>query len=534
MTLFFARAILVCSLFVPTLASSHAQTIRLAMTLADLPTPNGAPDQGTEGNRFMGYTLYDALVLWDLSRADRAATIRPGLAESWSVDPKDPTKWVFKLRQGVHFHDGSLFNADAVIFNFDKLLDRKSPQYDPAQAGQTLGRIPGIVSWRKLDDYAVEIGTKEPDALLLYRLVWVFMSSPARWQQAGSWAENAKNPSGTGPWMMERYIPRQSALLKRNPTYWDSSRIPASDHLQLLPVPDASTRTAALLSGQVDWIESPAPDTIAALKAAGMQILTGTMPHLWPYDLSRVPGSPLNDLRVRKALNLAIDRDGLVQLLDGLAVPAHGVVENGNPWFGHPTFDIHYDPAEAQRLLAEAGYGPAHKLKLKFMISTSGSGQMYPLPMNEFIQQNFADIGVELSFETLEWQALRTRRDSGGAAGVANKGIDAINNSWNSMDPLGAFLNHVDSHGIPPAGLNWGGINDPEFDSLIQQAENEFDPARQDDILGKINERMVDQAVWIFVVHDVNPRAISPHVKGLVEAQSWFVDFSPVHVEMPK
>jgi ABC-type transport system substrate-binding protein len=181
--------------------------------------------------------------------------------------------------------------------------------------------------------------------------------------------------------------------------------------------------------------------------------------------------------------------------------------------------------------LAEAGYGPEHKLHLKFMISTSGSGQMYPLPMNEFVQQNLGDVGVDLQFEVMEWQALRTRRDAGGAAGPANKGIDAINNSWNSMEPVSAFLRHVDSRLTPPAGLNWGFINDPELDRLCDEARHTFDLKAQDAVLAKINERMVDQAVWIFVVHDVNPRAVSAHTHGVVEAQSWFVDFSPVSVD---
>jgi ABC-type transport system substrate-binding protein len=330
---------------------------------------------------------------------------------------------------------------------------------------------------------------------------------------------------------METYQPRQHAVLRRNPDYWDAARIPKTGHLELRPVPDPATRTAALLSGEVDWIESPAPDTLGQLRARGMQVVTGPMPHLWPYTLNRTPGSPLNDIRVREALNLAIDRDGLVALLGGLAIPATGVVEPGSPWRGDPQFHIRYDPAEAKRLLAEAGYGPEHPLRLRFMIATSGSGQMVPLPMNEYVQQNFQDVGVELSFEVLEWQTLRNRRDAGGAMGPSNKGIDAINNSWNSMDPLGAFLRHVDSRLPPPAGLNWGYLNDPQIDALIDQVKQEFDPAKQDALLARIHERMVDQAVWIFVVHDVNPRVISPKVHGLVEAQSWFVDFSPVYLK---
>jgi ABC-type transport system substrate-binding protein len=392
-------------------------------------------------------------------------------------------------------------------------------------------RMPAIKAYRVLDARHFEITTDGPDSTLPYQLTALLISSPARWQQAGSWTEFGNKPSGTGPWVMQQYEPRGRALLARNEAYWDKARIPRCEQLVLLPVPDPGTRTAALLSGQVDWVEGPAPETIAQLRSAHMQVLTGVMPHSWPFTLSRIPGSPLNDIRVRKALNLAIDRKGMVELLSGMAVPATGVVEPGHPWYGHPTFLIHYDPAEAKRLLAEAGYGPEHPLHLKFMISTSGSGQMYPLPMNEFIQQSFAEVGVTLEFEILEWQALRTRRDAGGAAGPSNKGIDALNNSWNSMDPSSAFLRQVDSKAVPPAGTNWGGINDPELDLLCAAAREEFDPVKQDAILAQINTRMVDQADWIFVVHDVNPRAVSPRVHGLVEAQSWYVDFSPVTVE---
>ena len=96
-----------------------------------------------------------------------------------------------------------------------------------------------------------------------------------------------------------------------------------------------------------------------------------------------LPGAPTADIRVRKAMNLAIDRDAIVKVLSGLAVPAVGCVPTDHPWFGTPSFKIKYDPAEARKLLAEAGYGPGKKLKTKIAISTAGSGQMYPLIMNE-------------------------------------------------------------------------------------------------------------------------------------------------------
>lgn len=507
--------------------------LRVGMTLADIPTTGGAPDQGSEGLRFAGYPVYDALINWDLSKADVPSVMTPGLATSWEVDASDQTVWRFKLREGVTFHDGSPWNADAAIWNFDKIFNKDAPQYDARQAGQVTWRLPGVKTWRKIDAMTIEVGTHGPDSMIPYQMTGLLFSSPARWEELGrNWNAFMQKPSGTGPWIIERAVPREVMQLGRNTAFWDKARVPKAEKLTLLPLPDASARTAALLAGRVDWIESPSPDALPRLKAAGFKIVTGPMPHLWPYTLSRAPGSPMNDIKVRKALNLAVDRDGIVKLLGGLALPSKGVVTSGHAWFGKPTFDLKYDPAEARKLLKEAGYGPEKPLKIKFMISTSGSGQMYPLPMNEYIQQTLKDVGVDLEFEVLEWQALRARRDlPGGAIAPANAGIHALNNSWGQVDPMGAFIRHVDSAAIPPKGLNWGGISEPGFDKLVAEAKNEFDLSKQDAILARINERMMDEAVWIFVVHDVAPRAISPKVQGMVQAQSWFVDFSPVSIQ---
>src|SRR5262247_4406799 len=95
-------------------------TLRIAMTASDVPTTTGAPDNGYEGVRFLGFPVFEGLVLWDLRSADKLADIRPGLAERWEQDANDKAKWVFHLRKGVKFHDGSEFNADAAIWNLDR------------------------------------------------------------------------------------------------------------------------------------------------------------------------------------------------------------------------------------------------------------------------------------------------------------------------------------------------------------------------------------------------------------------------------
>jgi len=144
-----------------------AETVlRIGMTAADIPRTLGQPDQGFEGNRFTGLTMYDALTMWDLSSADKPSVMIPGLATEWKVDDADKKKWSFKLRPGVTFHDGSPFNADAVVWNVEKVLKQDAPQFDPSQVGVTASRMPTLASARKIDDLTVELTTKEPDSFL--------------------------------------------------------------------------------------------------------------------------------------------------------------------------------------------------------------------------------------------------------------------------------------------------------------------------------------------------------------------------------
>jgi len=514
---------------IPANAQSE-KVLRIAMTAADIPLTTGGPDNGFEGFRFLGYTIYDPLIGWDLSRADAPSRLTPGLAESWAPDISDKTKWLVKLRPDVKFHDGSHFTADAVAWNLAKLLDDKAPQYDPKQAAQIRSRISSIASWRKIDDLSIELVTKAPDAFFPYQLTFLLISSPAQFEKVGSdWQKFALAASGTGPFKLDHLALRERAELVPNQAYWNPARRPKFDRLILFPVPEATTRSSALLSGQVDWIEAPAPDQIEAMKKAGNRILTNIYPHYVSYMLSFQPDSPFADVRIRKAINLAIDRDGMKQLLNGLMVPAQGSVPPESPWFGHPSFKLRYDPKEAKRLLAEAGYNPSQPLALKIGISTSGSGQMQPLPMNEFIQQNLADIGVKLEFEVMEWGALLGRWRAG-AQGPANKGLSALYMSSGTFDPFNAFIRFFDSRYAAPNGFNWGGFSNSDYDALIAKMTNTFDQAEQDKLLSELHTRVVDDSLVVWICHDVNPRAITAKVKQVVQPQSWYIDLATVEL----
>ncbi|TPG49208.1 ABC transporter substrate-binding protein [Roseomonas nepalensis] len=504
-------------------------TLRIGMTAAAVPLPNGQTDQGGEGQRFMAYTVFDSLVFWDLSRSDAPSRLVPNLATEWTIDPADSRRWLFTLREGVRFHDGSAFDAHAAQWNFEKLLDSAAPHFDPRQAAQGRSRIPSVAKATALDARTLEIRTTEVDALLPYGLAWIVMSSPAQWEKVGrSWDAFLAAPSGTGPFRMVEYSQRERGVMVANPDYWNPARKPRLERLVLLPLPEANTRAAALRSGQVDWIEAPAPDVTASLRGAGFRIVTNEYPHNWVWHLDlTAPGSIWRDVRVRRAANLAVDRDGIAGMMDGQMLPGVGLLTPSSPWFGNPSFRIRHDPAEARKLLAEAGFGPRNPARTKVMIPGSGSGMMQPLPMNEAIQENLREVGIAVEFEVMEWNALLNAWRAG-SRDPLSRGVHALNYSYFSQDPFTALIRHVDSALVAPRGTNWGHTRDAELDAVCKGLRETFDPAAQDALMARGHQRIVDEAMFLFVAHDLNARAMSPKVRGFVQARNWFQDLGTV------
>jgi ABC-type transport system substrate-binding protein len=526
------KTLLAATILATTLASTAQaadDTLRIAMTASDVPTTTGAPNNGFEGVRFLGYPVFEGLVLWDLSPTGKPATLRPGLASSYEQSPTDKKAWIFHIRPGVKFHDGTPMNADAAIWNLDRYFNDKSPQFEPAGAGLLRARVPVLDTYRKIDDMTVEITTKAPASYFPYQLVYVLFTSPASFEKAGhDWSKVATLPAaGTGPFKIEQVNGRTSVTFARNDDYWDSTHKAQVSHVLLLPIPEANTRLAALRSGQVDWIEVPPPDGIDSLKQAGFVVTTGSYPHVWPWFYGLGEGSPFRDVRVRQALNYCIDRDGLVSLLSGTAEPAVGWLKPSDPNFGHPKNLYKFDPAKGKSLLAEAGYGPSKPLHFKVMISNSGSGQMVPLPMNEFLQQNLAAAcGVNVDFDVVEWQVLLT------AARLAPdspslKGSIALNVSSPSSD-VGVMARYFLASSFSPQGFNWEHWKDDDFEKDMLELSEATDPKVISTAFQHAHERLVDNPPWLYIVHDLNPRAMSKRVKGFVPVQSWFVDLTRI------
>jgi peptide/nickel transport system substrate-binding protein len=274
-----------------------------------------------------------------------------------------------------------------------------------------------------------------------------------------------------------------------------------------------------LRSGAVNWIEAPNPDDIAALQSSGFQITANSYDHDWPWILDMSTG-PLADVRVRQALNYAIDRDAMAKtLLHGTADPAAQLVPRSHQAYSadNDTYDL--DLAKARSLLKAAGYADGFPLVVQY--PTSGSGNMQPTPMNEELQGDLAKVGVKVQLKPVEWAALLGQFLSG----KFPEGVNAVNVSlpmyqesiWNNLFQSGAFLNE-------------GGYSNPDVDALLKKAASTVDRDARYALLTQASALITKDAPWLFVVNDRNPRAMSNQVHDFVQPRSWFVDLTQVYV----
>ncbi|MGG4047923.1 ABC transporter substrate-binding protein [Paenibacillus favisporus] len=501
--------------------SAAKGTLVIAMSAANIPVPDTMPTEGYEGMRFVGYQLYDALVKWDLTQGDKPAELTGGLAESWEHSNSDPTEWTFHLRQGVTFHDGTPFNADSVIFALDRLLKPDSPYYDAKIAGSTGSSLRFIAKYAKADENTVRIYTNGPYSFLLYDLASILIPSPEAVKKYGG--DYANHPTGTGPFKFVSMKQGQELVMDKNDKYWGT--VPKLDRVVLRPISDPSARLAAIQSGEVNWAEIPPTESIEQLKSMGFQVLTNTYPHIWPYVLNTADG-PWKDKKVRQAANYAIDREGMsADLLGGASIPATQLMYKGHAWYSSDAEPYAYDPDKAKKLLAEAGY--PNGFSTTFLVPTSGSGNMWPVQMNEYVQKDLKAVGIDVKIESIEWQSLLTQYLQGFPK---DKEVGAINISLPTIAP-NSFPNFFSSAALFPKGLNIGGYSNPELDRILNEAQTSFDAGKRDVLLKQASAIIAEDAPWIFVVHDLNLRVLAPDIHGFVQPQSWFADLTGISIE---
>jgi len=509
-----------------TAPSQESETPKSGGTLHyGLTLPVSGIDPHVNANSELGIALssvYDTLVV-----QDKDGTFHPSLAQSWTISP-DGREYTFKLRRDVAFHDGTPFNAAAVVRNLKRVSD-------PATRSQKAVFLLGPFDRAEaVDDSTVKIVLREPYAPLLDGLsqVYLGMASPAALDKWGD--QYQLHQVGTGPFRFAEYQDRQSLTLERNENYrWAPSirthQGPAYlDRIEFRFYPDTATRLPALLSGQTDVMgELPLTDAEKIAQAPDGQI-GGANYRLYPIA---VPGqsvqfflntslAPLDDLRVRQALLHATDRTALVNAVFGSSSPvATGPLSAVTRGADSALANLYpYDPEKARKLLSDAGWRDTNSdgilerdgkpLALKGILMSWGE-----LPaVGTILQAQWRQAGIDLQLEPMTYPAAL----EAGRAGthhlmpfvLSGTDPDLLSNFFHSRN-LGAF--------------NFAKVNDPELDAWLDAASREGDWTKRADLYAKVQQRVMDRA-WILPVRDqVNLNAAFGRVQGLsYDVQGWF------------
>ncbi|HEY7033328.1 MAG TPA: ABC transporter substrate-binding protein [Thermomicrobiales bacterium] len=434
----------------------------------------------------------------------------------------DGLTYTFKLRQGVTFHDGTPFNADAVKMTYQRLYDKSFAHYDKTNTSGFF--LAGLTAVDAVDDATVKFTLGAPNAAFmeLSNIYAGRLLSPKAIQEQPpeQWAET---DNGTGPFTLKSWDKGVKVELARNDTYWGTK--PGLQTLIFRPIPEPTARVSALLNGEVDMIVVVPPDAIEQIKGdSGLAYEQGPSLHYWFIQLN-TKAKPFDDVRVRQAVNYAVDKEGLANdILQGSAVPATQPMPAANWSYNPDVKGYPYDPDKAKSLLADAGLSDGFKTKM--IIPQSGSGMMIPVQMNEYIQGNLADVGIQVDIQSYEWVSY---------LGIWAKGLtDEVtmgNQSIMASDPYVA--NFLLAGGFTPAdgGWNIGYYENPDVDKLLADALATADKEQRKQLYYQAWAKITDDAPWIFVVNDLQPMAFKTKVKGYVTNPAYVIDFTTITVE---
>ena len=469
--------------------------------------------------------MFEPLVTEDLTKPSSEAPVPelvPGLAESWEIS-EDGKTYTFNIRQGVKFHDGTDLDAAAVEYNIRRMWDESSPQYSAKAAGQTVFVWQFLEDVKTLDDYTVQFTLSQPFSPLLRLLAQggggsTAIMSPASIEKYGE--DVADHPVGTGPFKFSERVRGERIALVRNDEYWGTK--PKLDGVVFRPLSDASARVAALRSGDVDMIAVPSPDSVESLVNEGFQLSEGTPPHVW-YLAFNFEDEYMKIPEVRKAINLAIDREGMAKdLLRGTVNPAYDVQAPANSAYTKRTEAYTRNVEEAKRLLASVGLQDGFETTLA--TSVDGSGQIMPAQMGEYIQQNLAEIGIKVNLDTSEWISYL-----GSLAEGAQEGQGMVQMSWGMTTPFWLYIATSSSLKAPNGG-NYGYYDNPKLDEVMQKAILATDEETANKYWRQANDIAVEDNALAPIVNDKAPYILAPYVKGFVSPSEEWYDLKSVDI----
>jgi len=488
--------------------SSQAETLRWA-SQGDILTLD--PHAQNEGLTIAASSyVYEPLVEYD-----QDFNLVPALAVSW--EQPEPTKWVFQLRDGVSFHDGAPFSAEDVVFSIQRAM---------APTSNFKAYVNGIKDVKALDDLTVEIETEGPNPVLLRQLTNVFIMNK-QWAEENKAVEpqdfsaqqetySARHTNGTGPYqLVSREVDVRTAF-KENPDWWNKDNKTGNvTEIIYTPIKQNATRTAALLSGEIDFILDPPAQDLERLKQQAKVVegneyrtiyigLDQSSPEL---KYSSIKGkNPFADQRVREALSLAIDIEAIKKaVMRGSSDPTGTMIApQVNGWTEELAVPAPYDPERARDLLKEAGY---EDKEISFTLDCPNNRYINDEAICQAVVGMWARIGVDAKLNAMPRATYFPK--------VQSNDTSAYLFGWGvpTFDALYTLQSLIHSPGEGADGsFNFGGYSNPKVDELIDQIKVEIDEEKRNAAIQEVLRIHAEEVGHIPLHDQVIPWAMAKNI----------------------
>lgn len=443
--------------------------------------------------------MYETLVTFDENQEMVGL-----LAESWEVSD-DSLTYTFHLREGVKFHDGTDFNAQAVIANIERISDsanalsRRRLFIVTDKEGNESSRI---AKMETPDDYTLELTLAEPYSVFMNKMTQFMLISPTALEEYGN--DIMYHPCGTGPFVYQEWTEGDHTKMVKNDAYW--GEVASVDSVTIREVPEAGSRTAMLQTGEADFVYPMSSDQIAAIEGADDISIQAGESNIMRYVTLNTDLPELSDVRVRQAMNYAIDQDAYVQLMySGYALPATSVVPSCIGYYEEQT-PYTYDVEKAKDLLKEAGYEDGFKLTLW------GDNSTQEIKGMTFIKQQLEQVGIEVEVTPMEPATVSDK--------VYVDKEDAEVNMWyvnwsasdRSFDSSVRALLH--SSMMPPTSANTAYYNNETFDEALDNGLATANEEELEAYYATAQETAWSECPWLFLGNDQVIYATKSYLSG--------------------
>jgi peptide/nickel transport system substrate-binding protein len=402
----------------------------------------------------------------------------PGLATSWTN--VNPTTWEFKLRSGVKFHNGEEFNAEAVKFSIERVLN-------PDQKARWRWAFTDIERVEVVDPLTVRIVTKVPFPTLITNLAFCMPIVPPKYVREKGDVHVATNPVGTGPFKFARWRKDDQLVLEANEAYWRGA--PKVKTLIFRPIPDESTRVASLVSGEVDVARGVPPSLVKQI-ADNPRTRVAKVPSALNIHviLDTLKDGPLRDRRVRQAINYGVDKEGIIRsILEGNGGAVGGPLTPVMFGYAPEVKPYPYDPERAKRLLAEAGFPQGFSITL----NSPNGRYLKDKEVNEAIAGQLTKIGVRTQVATHEWGSYVSKWPDG----LVPMYMIGWAGTWDADGIMFPLLR---------TGQRFSRWSNPDFDATIDKARRTLDQSERVKLYRQATQLAHDEAPWLFLFHGMD------------------------------